>query len=157
MKVKLPTGILRPLPNAEAANKILKQVFLPSEALEWLSNPTKSAKANASEVRAAERPKPVRKSGEKRKNNGGRTNGYAKRPRGSGRNKHMGDSSDISDEHFDSDSEENTDDHVDSPDMQSTLGSEDDPAENPRPGRDARTRAKAKIKQHVQKKVGRRS
>ena len=95
MKVKLPTGILRPLPNAEAANKvpscntchfddlaflqcstqILKQVFLPPEALDWLSNQTKSAKASAS---AVERPKPVRKSGEKRKKNGGRTNGYTK-------------------------------------------------------------------------------
>ncbi|KAF8271886.1 armadillo-type protein [Lactarius quietus] len=78
MKVKLPTGILRPLPNAEAANKILKQVFLPPEALDWLSNQTKSAKANASEARIVERSKPVRKSGEKRKKNGGRTNGYAK-------------------------------------------------------------------------------
>ncbi|KAH9039613.1 armadillo-type protein [Lactarius pseudohatsudake] len=154
MKVKLPTGILRPLPNAEAANKILKQVFLPPGALDWLNNQTKSAKANA-----FERPKPVRKSGEKRKKNGGRTNGHAKRPRGSGRNRRFGDSSDISDGHLDSDnSEENTDDDInDSPDMQSTLSSEDDPAENRRPGRDARTRAKAKIKQHVQKKVGRKS
>jgi len=159
MKVKLPTGILRPLPNAEAANKILKQVFLPPEALDWLSNQTKSAKANASEARIVERSKPVRKSGEKRKKNGGRTNGYAKRARGSGRNRRLEDSSDISDEHLDSDdSEENTDDHIDDlPDMQSTLGSEDDPAESQRPGRDARTRAKAKIKQHVQKKVGRKS
>jgi hypothetical protein len=67
---------------------------------------------------------------------------YIRRPRGSGRNRRLGDSSEISDEHLDSDSEENTDDHVDSLDMQSTLGSEDVPVENPRPGRDARTRAK---------------
>ncbi|KAH9161402.1 hypothetical protein EDB89DRAFT_2080638 [Lactarius sanguifluus] len=66
---QLPTGILRPLPNAEAANKILKQVFLPPGALDWLSNQTKSAKANAAEVRTFERPKPVRKSGAKRKKN----------------------------------------------------------------------------------------
>jgi len=153
MKVKLPTGILRPLPNAEAANKILKQVFLPPEALDWLSNQTKSAKASAS---AVERPKPVRKSGEKRKKNGGRTNGYSKRPRGSGRNRRLGDSSDISERLDSDDSEANIDDHVDDPpDVQSTSGSENDPVVNLRPGRDARTRAKAKIKQHVQKKVGR--
>jgi hypothetical protein len=29
MKVKLPTGILRPLPNAEAANKVLAYTFWP--------------------------------------------------------------------------------------------------------------------------------
>jgi hypothetical protein len=72
------------------------------------------------------------------------TSEYTRRPRGSGRNRRLGDSSDISDEPFDSDSEENTDDHVGFPDIHSTLGSEDDPVENPRPGRDARTRAKVR-------------
>jgi hypothetical protein len=75
------------------------------------------------------------------------TTAYTRRPRGSGRNRRLGDSSDISDEHLDSDdSEENTHDHIDDPpDMQSTLGSEDDPAESLRPGRDARTRAKVTL------------
>lgn len=72
------------------------------------------------------------------------TSEYTRRPRGGGRNKRLGDSSDISDEHFDSNNEENTDDPADSPDMQSTLSSED-PAENQRPGRDARTRAKVTL------------
>jgi len=108
------------------------------------------------EARIVERSKPVRKSGEKRKKNGGRTNGYSKRPRGSGRNRRLGDSSDISERLDSDDSEANIDDHVDDPpDVQSTSGSENDPVVNLRPGRDARTRAKAKIKQHVQKKVGR--
>jgi hypothetical protein len=56
---------------------------------------------------------------------------YIRRPRGSSRNRRLGDSSEISDGHLDSDSEENTDDHVDSPDMQSALGSEDDPRGEP--------------------------
>ena len=70
-----------------------------------------------------------------------------RRSRGSGRNKRLEDSSDISDGHLDSDdSEAIVDDHVDDyPDVQSTLGSEDDPAENLRPGRDARTRAKVTL------------
>ncbi len=80
----------------------------------------------------------------------------------------------MSDEHLDSDhSEEISDDNINaSPDMQSTVTSNDDHTENRRPSRDARTRAKValvldftaysnnhslqvKIKQHVQKKVGR--
>jgi hypothetical protein len=72
---------------------------------------------------------------------------YTRRPRGSGRNRRLGDSSDISDERLDSDdSEANIDDHVDdSLDVQSTSDSEDDPVVNLRPGRDARTRAKVTL------------
>ncbi|KAH9968243.1 armadillo-type protein [Russula dissimulans] len=77
MKVKLPTGILRPLPNAEAANKILKQVFLPSEALDWLDQ-ARLARASATEVRVPERPKLKHRSAEKRKSESGRSKSHAK-------------------------------------------------------------------------------
>jgi hypothetical protein len=58
---------------------------------------------------------------------------YTRRPRGSGRNRRLGDSSDVSDERLDSDdSEANIDDHVDdSLDVQSTSDSEDDPRGEP--------------------------
>ncbi|KAL0958138.1 hypothetical protein HGRIS_000306 [Hohenbuehelia grisea] len=36
-KVKLPADILRPLPSAEAANKILKTVYLPEATTSWLA------------------------------------------------------------------------------------------------------------------------
>ncbi|KAI0264684.1 armadillo-type protein [Gloeopeniophorella convolvens] len=65
-KVKMPTGILRPLPNAEAANKILKQVFLPAEALDWVNVQSRSSKAGG-DARALDRPKPIRKHAGKRK------------------------------------------------------------------------------------------
>ncbi|KAI0251942.1 armadillo-type protein [Lactifluus subvellereus] len=144
MKVKLPTGILRPLPNAEAANKVLKQVFLPPDALDWLDQ-TRLARANTTEVRTSDRPKTIRKFAEKRKKDDSRSNGHAKRLRGSGRTKRMENSSDESEEeHPDSDnSEEDTGHHKNSSiEGKPSLDSEDDPPENRRPGRDARTRAK---------------
>ncbi|KAI0280430.1 armadillo-type protein [Russula aff. rugulosa BPL654] len=156
MKVKLPTGILRPLPNAEAANKILKQVFLPSEALDWLDQ-ARSARANASEIKAVDRPKATRKSAEKRKKEGGRPNTHAKRLRAGGRNLRGENSSDDSeDERSESDSSVgDVEDHSSNSAVgRSPPNSEDDAPENRRPGRDARTRANAKIKRHVQKKTG---
>jgi len=159
VKVKLPTGILRPLPNAEAANKVLKQVFLPPDALDWLDQ-TRLARVNTTEVRTSDRPKTIRKIAEKRKKDDNRSNGHAKRLRGSGRIKRMENSSDESDEgHPDSDtSEEDIGHHKNtSIEGKSSLDSEDDPPENRRPGRDARTRAKAKIRQHVQKRTGKKS
>jgi sister chromatid cohesion protein PDS5 len=97
MKVKLPAGILRPLPNVEAANKVLdmhfsmprddhftqcflqvlKQVFLPPEALDWLEQ-TRLARANATELKTSDRPKTTRKFAEKRKKDGSRSNGHVK-------------------------------------------------------------------------------
>ncbi|KAN0111727.1 Armadillo-type fold [Russula decolorans] len=156
MKVKLPTGILRPLPNAEAVNKILKQVFLPSEALDWLDQ-ARLSKPNANEFKAPDRPKAGRRSAEKRKKEGGRPNGHAKRLRAGGRNIRGENSSDESeDERSESNnSVEDIEDHTsDSAVGRSPPNSEDDPPENRRPGRDARTRANAKIKRHVQKKTG---
>ncbi|KAJ3576722.1 hypothetical protein NP233_g231 [Leucocoprinus birnbaumii] len=39
-KVRMPPDILRPLPNAEAANRILKTAFLPDETREWVATLT---------------------------------------------------------------------------------------------------------------------
>lgn len=36
-KVRLPSDILRPLPNAEAANKVVKTVYLPEETQKWVA------------------------------------------------------------------------------------------------------------------------
>ncbi|KAI0305166.1 hypothetical protein B0F90DRAFT_1808987 [Multifurca ochricompacta] len=138
IKVKLPTGILRPLPNVEAVNKILKQVFLPPEALDWLSQ-ARPAKTNAAEVRAFDRPN--RRSSEKRKKDGSRPNDHAKRPRGNGHNRRSGNSDDESEEN--SDSSNGHEDLSTSSEVQSPPNSEDDhPSDNRRPGRGARTRAK---------------
>ncbi|KAH9985602.1 armadillo-type protein [Russula vinacea] len=143
MKVKLPTGILRPLPNAEAANKILKQVFLSSEVLGWVDQ-ARLAKANATELKGPDRPKAVRRPAEKRRKEGSRPNNHAKRLRASGRGmRRENSSSESEEEHFDSDnSVGDIGDHTsDSVGERSSLNSEDVRPENRRPGRDARTRA----------------
>ncbi|EGO03586.1 hypothetical protein SERLA73DRAFT_46084 [Serpula lacrymans var. lacrymans S7.3] len=43
-KIKLPSDILRALPNAEAVNKVVKTVYLPEETLTWLSENSKGHK-----------------------------------------------------------------------------------------------------------------
>ncbi|KAI0646530.1 armadillo-type protein [Trametes meyenii] len=75
-KVRLPADILRPLPSAEAANEILKRVYLPEEALTWL------AEKQSKQVQEAKQDKPraPRKPTAKRKT-APKTNGSAKRSR----------------------------------------------------------------------------
>ncbi|KAA1473006.1 cohesin-associated protein Pds5 [Dentipellis sp. KUC8613] len=70
-KIKLFSDILKPLPNAQTANEILKHVYLPEETLEWLKEHTKAARAAA----AAEKPKPPRK---RKASAATRTNGQTK-------------------------------------------------------------------------------
>ncbi|KAF7430453.1 hypothetical protein PC9H_006160 [Pleurotus ostreatus] len=43
-KVKLPPDILRPLPSVEAANKVIKTVYLPEGVVAWLKEPIKEKK-----------------------------------------------------------------------------------------------------------------
>ncbi|KDQ22406.1 hypothetical protein PLEOSDRAFT_171792 [Pleurotus ostreatus PC15] len=43
-KVKLPPDILKPLPSVEAANKVIKTVYLPEGAIAWLKEPIKEKK-----------------------------------------------------------------------------------------------------------------
>jgi len=68
--------ILRNL-NYRASTQILKQVFLPSAALDWLDQ-ARLARAGATEVKVPERPKAKNRSAEKRKNEGGRSKNHAK-------------------------------------------------------------------------------
>ncbi|KAI0047729.1 cohesin-associated protein Pds5 [Auriscalpium vulgare] len=75
-KIKLASDILRPLPNAETANKIVKAVYLPAEALDWVKEQAKAVKAAAAEAHKAERAE--RKPAAKRKAQSTRANGQAK-------------------------------------------------------------------------------
>ncbi|EIW55568.1 uncharacterized protein TRAVEDRAFT_73422 [Trametes versicolor FP-101664 SS1] len=75
-KVRLPGDILRPLPSAEAANQILKTVYLPEEALIWLAEKQskQAQEAKQEKTRAARKPAVKRKAAPK-------ANGSTKRPR----------------------------------------------------------------------------
>ncbi|THV07080.1 hypothetical protein K435DRAFT_772803 [Dendrothele bispora CBS 962.96] len=53
-KLKLPSDILKPHPNAEIANKVVKQTYLPAEATSWLaaiSAPAKEKKERKAPVK----------------------------------------------------------------------------------------------------------
>ncbi|RPD56961.1 hypothetical protein L226DRAFT_491089 [Lentinus tigrinus ALCF2SS1-7] len=75
-KVRLPPDILRPLPSAEATNKILKTVYLSEEALSWLAE--KSKQPNEEKEK---KPRAPRQPAAKRKAAGPKTNGTSKRAR----------------------------------------------------------------------------
>ncbi|TFK86665.1 hypothetical protein K466DRAFT_492369 [Polyporus arcularius HHB13444] len=77
-KVRLPPDILRPLPSAEATNKILKTVYLSEEALTWLAE---KAKQPQEEKVLSKKPRAPRQPTAKRKAPGPKANGSAKRAR----------------------------------------------------------------------------
>ncbi|TFY68468.1 hypothetical protein EVG20_g3547 [Dentipellis fragilis] len=152
-KIKLFSDILKPLPNAQTANEILKHVYLPEETLEWLKEHTKAARAAA----AAEKPKPSRK---RKASTAARTNGQTKRARAKARRKRNEEENDDDDEDEEdeessvaggsSDEEEHDEDAGEAKSESSPEEAEGQKEE--RLGRGARTRAKAKIKQQVSKK-----
>ncbi|KAF9559464.1 hypothetical protein CPC08DRAFT_763333 [Agrocybe pediades] len=76
-KVKLPGDILRALPSAEAANKIVKTVYLPAEAPEWLNERFKlgGAKERKEKKERERKERPPAK----RKTAPTKSNGHAKR------------------------------------------------------------------------------
>ncbi|KAH7882429.1 armadillo-type protein [Phlebopus sp. FC_14] len=82
-KVKLPSDILRSLPNPEAAAKILKTVYLPAETAAWLAETAKAHKPTAvvkEKKREAKEPKEDKSpQGAKRKASRSRANGTSKR------------------------------------------------------------------------------
>ncbi|KAJ4468818.1 armadillo-type protein [Lentinula aciculospora] len=132
-KIKLPPDIIRPQPNAEIANKIAKQTFLPSDASVWL----------AELVMAAPKDKKERKLPVKRK--AATTNGHTKRVR---KKRKQADSSD----------EEQFDNHTDGTDVDMSDGPPahtsdvDDGEESTgeeQLGRGARSKAKAKAKRKL--------
>ncbi|KAJ4463966.1 armadillo-type protein [Lentinula edodes] len=139
-KIKLPHDILRPQPNAEIANKIAKQTFLPPDASSWL----------AEIVVAAPREKKERKIPAKRK--AATTNGHSKRSR---KRRKQTDSSD----------EESFDVHTDATDIEMSDGPPVHPPDvdeaeessgEEQLGRGARSKAKAKAKRksRTSKKAG---
>ncbi|KAF9527490.1 cohesin-associated protein Pds5 [Crepidotus variabilis] len=75
-KVRLPSDILRPLPNAEATNQILKTVYLPEEANVWLSEKFKLGSSKEKKEKEKKERVPAKRKAPTTKNNG-----HSKRPR----------------------------------------------------------------------------
>ncbi|OCH91293.1 hypothetical protein OBBRIDRAFT_792457 [Obba rivulosa] len=146
-KVRLPPDILRPLPNAEAANQILKTVYLPEKTLTWLAEQHKERKPSE----AKEKQKAEAKTTGKRKA-APKTNGHAKRSRAPAKRRRA--SSSDEDESAESSGEEEEEAGSNNEDEQerrpaSEAAEEDKPVE--KLGRSARTKAKERIKQQVRK------
>ncbi|PPQ74839.1 hypothetical protein CVT26_005219 [Gymnopilus dilepis] len=108
-KVRLPSDILRPLPNAEATNEILKTTYLPPDAPQWLAEkfkigPTVKEKKERKERVPAKRKAPATNT---------KSNGHSKRKkkRSSSVDDHEGDdeeASDDEDENSDAEMEDGT-------------------------------------------------
>ncbi|KAF9457542.1 armadillo-type protein [Collybia nuda] len=130
-KVRLPPDILRPLPNADAANKILKTVYLPEETLSWLAEISKPSN---------QKEKKERKTAAKRKAAPAKPNGHSKRARV----KKKWDSDDESED--ETSDAESSDVSMKEPqgDPASELEQENDENREEVLGRGARTRAKAR-------------
>ncbi|KAH7926273.1 hypothetical protein BV22DRAFT_1128351 [Leucogyrophana mollusca] len=157
-KVKLPSDILRALPNAEAASKILKTVYLPDETSAWLGESSKGQKPSAS---MKERRHKEIKSPAKRKARP-KTNGQAKRVK---KTQRWNSDQSESEEESTSDSEDEEREETDAKAPSDTEGSdhvndvkdsdEEDASEKEtrreKLGRGARTRAEAKIKTQVKR------
>ncbi|KIM42318.1 hypothetical protein M413DRAFT_444743 [Hebeloma cylindrosporum] len=110
-KVRLPSDILRPMPNTEATNQNLKTVFLPDGANDWLTERFKLGGAKGKEKKEkasvpAKRKAPTTK-----------TNGHAKRTR---RNRGDDDDNDDDDDDDGGDEEEPKDSDVEMEDAQAT-------------------------------------
>ncbi|KAJ6631101.1 armadillo-type protein [Mycena sp. CBHHK59/15] len=132
-KVKLPPDILRPLPNPETANKIMKTVYLPEQTISWLKEAYKPPKEKKEKKEKVEKAPSKRKAPPKSNGN------PAKRPR---RKRHPGRSEDefgseLSDQ--DADPEEKSD-----PMVSDDEDDEPDADGEEKLGRGQRTRAKRK-------------
>ncbi|KAJ3762232.1 cohesin-associated protein Pds5 [Lentinula raphanica] len=130
-KIKLPSDILRPQPNADIANKIAKQTFLPSEASAWI----------AEIVTVAPKEKKERKVPVKRK---AATNGHTKRSR---KKRKREDSSDGED--FDGLTDATDVDMSDGPPAHTSENDDgEESAGEEQLGRGARGKAKARAKRN---------
>jgi len=156
-KVRLPGDILRPLPNAEAANEILKTIYLPENTLGWLTEQHKERKAQEPKQ---DKPRTDRKTSGKRKA-APKTNGAAKRSRTTAKRWKATDS----DEDEESSPSESSDEDDEPRSARPSNGSEVEEADGhsepeekeEKLGRGARTRAKARIKQQIKKPVKRKA
>ncbi|TFK49359.1 hypothetical protein OE88DRAFT_1646400 [Heliocybe sulcata] len=141
-KLKLPSDILRPLPNAEVVNKILKRSYLPAETVTWLTDRTQK-NATKEKVRTA----PKRKAEPKLNRQTKRSK--VKRSR-------RGRDEDEDDDEEDDDSgvgSDETDGDVKMRAVDEGDASEKEEERRPeRLGRSARTKANAKIKEQTKRK-----
>ncbi|TCD68846.1 hypothetical protein EIP91_009560 [Steccherinum ochraceum] len=148
-KVKLPGDIVRPLPNADAANQILQTMYLPDSSLAWLAD----HKARAADSRAkakADRVEPAEKKAKRKA--APKTNGNVKRARTKGKRRKAEETEDEDEgDSSDDDEEDDADDAAVSDKENDEAEDEEEPAKEERLSRGARTRAKARIKQQVKK------
>jgi len=138
-KVKLPSDILRALPNPETANKIMKTVYLPDETVTWLSEHFKPKAAVSHPKEKRERKAPVKRKAPQK-------NGNSKRSR---RTKKW--NSDDSDEEEPTVSESSDAEVTHTADVPAASSEVDEneneaSADEQELGRGARTRAKARVK-----------
>ncbi|KIJ63153.1 hypothetical protein HYDPIDRAFT_113739 [Hydnomerulius pinastri MD-312] len=168
-KVKLPSDILRALPNPEAASKILKTQYLSEETTAWLKE-TKAHKPAAvvKEKKQAKEPRDGKSPPTKRKASRSRANGAPKRAKTQKAARWNSDQSESEEEPSSDNSEE--DEHSEkatSPKSSSSeLSEEGQTSDNEggggklsereqKLGRKARTRAQAKISKQIKKTSGR--
>ncbi|KAG0700591.1 armadillo-type protein [Suillus ampliporus] len=159
-KVKLPSDILRALPNPEAATKILKTVYLPEETSAWLLESSKSQKpAGASKEKRREHKDS--KSPPKRKASRHRANGTTKRAKTARWNSDQSESEEEpSSDDSEQDDREETPAELSSEREDGLSGQESNEEEadekkgerSRKPSRKAGTRAKRKITRQVKKK-----
>jgi len=141
-RVKLPGDIVRPLPSAEAANEIIKTVYLPESSLACLHRGT--------EVKAKSRAEPVERKPPTKRKAAPKTNGNTKRARTKGKRR----KADTSEEESSSADEHEADEEdgfapSSSDEVEDTVQENGSPPKEERLGRGARTRAKARIKKQV--------
>ncbi|KAJ8473024.1 hypothetical protein ONZ45_g16446 [Pleurotus djamor] len=149
-KLKLPGDILKPLPSAEAANTVLKTVYLPEGAIDWLNDLGKPKQSGKDREKKE-------KSTVKRKASASKSNGHATK-----RSKKRKQTDDDDDDDDDDDSSPVTEDEDDfgnplsskreeSP--LSSLGESEDEDESKGNeedlGRGARSRAKARARRRA--------
>ncbi|KAH9849574.1 armadillo-type protein [Lenzites betulinus] len=131
-KVRLPGDILRSLPSAEAANQILKTVYLPEQALTWLAEKQsrQNQEGKAYPILWQDKPRAARKPAVKRKA-GAKANGSAKRPRPTKKRKvdESEEESDPSDSDGDEDEDEDGANAASSPGKGAPEDSDDDSEE----------------------------
>jgi len=150
-KVKLPSDILKPLPNAETASKILKKVYLSDELISQLEEQIKPSRSVSD---AKEKAPAERKTTRKRKRKvAPKTNGHAKRSHAATRRRKVEDSDE---DETESSSDEEQDDQTSEGEQTepSNVDEEPEPEKEEKHGRTARTKAKARIKQQARKSKG---
>jgi len=149
-KIKLPSDILRPLPNAETASKILKTAYLSDEIIAKLdeqAKPTKSV-VDTKEKASSER-KPTRK---RKRKSASTINELRKKSRV--RRRKMEDSDEDGTESSSDEEQDDLTSEGGQSELYEVVDEEVEPEKEEKHGRSARTKAKARIKQQARKFKG---